>query len=253
MKRYVNYIKNLYISKDYSNFMWHSIACLLTCLLVIFIVITSIVKFIAFFNLHFDTIAMCIAVYCFLFFSAREYLQGKREERLRLDELQAELDEQTLLSELKAEKALAETNYYIVRNFLFSVVNEIGSTLNLAKVNSPSELDSPSKIITKSNVTMYEFLILKTSEVDVDAIKEVLQTRITQKILANELSLSQKNFIYDGKAYPILIIDSVSNRGNYVEVDIAWASNRYCEMLKLRHLALLENNSAITNFKDGDF
>ncbi len=155
----------------------------------------------------------------------------------------------------ESEKAMFESNYIIVRQCIFTVLCEIADSLGLTKPQMQSEIDSPGRIISKSNVTMYQFLALKKSEINLATIKGIMQTRITQKLAAQEFSgLSQVNYIFNGVGYPILCVDDCVDNGAYLSIDVAWFSDNYGNLLSLRKQAQLQNLQGRTvNLVDSDF
>jgi hypothetical protein len=166
------------------------------------------------------------------------------------------IEQQASIAQENADKALLESNYIIVRQCVYSVLCEIAENLGLTKPQRQSEIDSPSRIITNSNVLMYQFVVLKKSaEISISSIKEILQTRITQKLIAHEFSgLTQSNFVFGGTAYPILCVHDVADSGAYINLDIVWFSEAYGNLLHLRKEALLNNlNGRAVNIKDTDF
>jgi len=78
--------------------------------------------------------------------------------------------------------------------------------------------------------------------VDTKLVKERLQMRLSQKLTANEFSgITQSNFIYNGKAYPILYIDEVIDTSSFIQINIAWSCEAYCKHLENRALAKQQN------------
>jgi hypothetical protein len=68
---------------------------------------------------------------------------------------------------------------------------------------------------------------LKQGTVDCRKVQALLQDRLRQKALANELGLQPTSIVYRGVAYPIIIVDTVIDLSSYVELRIAWASETY--------------------------
>lgn len=180
MKRIINFFKDLYETGAYFTFAIYLLLSVIIVFAISFFLLILTTEFMSFLASNFETIVIGVGLYVFLYFMIKEYWSAKRSERMQQNLFEQQLTEEELLNQLKSEKALLESNYYIVRTCLYTLVSELGATLHLVKPQSPSELDSPSKIITKSNITMYQFLILKSGDIDSDAIEEVFQTRITQ-------------------------------------------------------------------------
>ena len=252
MKKYWERLKRCLIEKRYGEF---SLYCLLT-LLVSMLVILATAGVLSFFAYNFEAILTIVGGYGLVYVFFHEWRKSKKEEKLREEERCITILNRQREENAETEKALLESNYIIVRKCFHSVIMDIADHVHLKKPTSLSELDSPSRMVSKGNVTMYQFVALKTSqEMNPAVIKDVLQTRMTQKLSSNEIAgLSQTTYIYEGQAFPLLCIDEVVDIGNYIQIDLAWASESYCRLIQDRKLAYFEGQRVSNlSIKDKDF
>ena len=97
---------------------------------------------------------------------------------------------------------------------------------------------------------LLHYVCQKRSDVDTDIIKEVLNNRIAQKLRADEFHhLSETYCNYDGRYYPIIMVDDVVDVKAYVNIDMVMTNEAYCEHLCNKFVA--DRNSI--DFKDIDF
>ena len=80
-----------------------------------------------------------------------------------------------------------------------------------------------------------------------------LQNAIEQRLNNNEVDgITQTAYFYNGQVVPSIMIDNVREMGNYVQIDVAIASDYYC---KYRERRIYENmnSSDSANVHDRDF
>lgn len=235
MQKLLDEFRQAYSNKNYLKLSLYSLLALLTLLastMLTYYIGVGIYSFIA---MRFEALIAILGAYLLIYFWLREK-RSKKEEQEKNILLQANAAQQS------AEKALCESNYTIIRQCLFSTLAENASVLNLVKPERISELDSPSQTILKGNVYMCQFVVLKKGESDPQNIKEILQIRLAQKLNALEFAgITQTTYIHNGNAYPILCIDEVNDIGTYIQIDIAWASENYCNLLNARTQARFLN------------
>lgn len=243
-KKIFDELKNCLIKKRYLTLLLYILLFLSSIGLILLI----IVFFFRLIDKYFIEILIIVISSLSLYFWISEKRNTRKEEKAaEIKQIKAE--------EYEIERTLAESNYSIVRQCLFSIISENADALHLAKPTTLSELDSPSRIIRKGTVMMYQYLTLKKGDVDTIVIKEIIQTRITQKLLAQEFSgITQTTYIYNGKAYPLLYIDEIQDQGAYIQIDMAWVNDNYCNHLQNKAYTKLQNQKPINaNINDRDF
>lgn len=180
------------------------------------------------------------------------WIYDRAEQRRKL---QSQAEQQAREEAQFMEESLAQNNYDIVRQCLFNVLSDVADTISLIKPDRLSQLDSPAKYAKKGNVLFYQYLILKKEAViDPHAVKQVLQTRISQRLQAQEFAgITETSHYYKGQMYPLLYLDEVIDVGNYIQVDITWVSDTYCEYLRNKTLFRHECGQAPAQPRDTDF
>lgn len=251
INKYYEILKRCLVEKKYLEF---SLYCLLILGLSALVIIAT-AYFLNFIAYNFETISFIVGGYILLYYIWKEWRKGRKEENELQKEKQNAILNQLKAQESESEKTLLESNYIAVRQCIYSVLMEIADKVNLAKPQTLSEMDSPSRVIFKGNVPMCQFLVLKTQEISTSAIKEIMQIRIAQRLTSTEFAgITQTTYIYDGQAFPILCIDDVLDVGSYIQVDVAWANEAYCNLVRNRKLANFENQRPMNqNIKDKDF
>lgn len=146
----------------------------------------------------------------------REKLQGKEQLRLQQEQLVNE-----------EQQRLAAQNHIQVRQIIFDVLQDLGRLVNLAPPTSLSSLDAPVHFAFQNGTLFFYYAVLKQGTVDCQKVLALVQDRLQQKALANELGLQPTSMVFRGVAYPIIILDKVTDMGSYIELRIAWASEAY--------------------------
>lgn len=244
----VKKFRMLYTNKNYLVLILYMIVTLILALMAIALVSVIIEQLFSFIAKRLEILAITIIPSIMIYFG----LRGRKQ--VQLQEQQNAIA-QALAEQQSAERALCENNYSIVRQILFNILIDSSEILNLVKPTRLSELDSPSRTVLKGNVYMCQFVVVKKGEAIQEKVKEMLQLRINQKLNAQEFAgIVQTTYIYNGIAYPILYVDQVSNSGAYVQIDIAWVSENYCNLLSTRAHAKFQNmQPPNNNLHDKDF
>lgn len=248
IKSLIEKLKFFYNEKNYLMITIYSLSALFASFTVLALTYFVGINIIGFLTERYEATIFIVGGYTFLYIWWKDKQKRKQAEQDALN--------QNLITQQSAEeKALCESNYETVRQCLFSTLSECFDILNLLKPERLSQLDSPSRTILKGNVFMCQFVVVKKGEAIPDKIKEMLQLRIAQKLTALEFAgITQTKYIYNGKAYPILCIDEVKDNGTFVQIDIAWACENYCNLLATREQAKLQNlQPKETNCNDRDF
>lgn len=145
--------------------------------------------------------------------------------------------------------ATAENNYVSVGRCIFTVLREAGSTLNLVSPNSITDIESQIHVSDNGSYVLLHYMCQKHGNVDVEVIREVLSNKIAQKIRADEFNhLSETFYLYEGRSYPIIMIDNIIDVGAYINLDVVVCNKEYCEHLRNKSAAV--NLSVSTDDKD---
>lgn len=248
MDKIIQKLQELYREKNYIKLVAASVATLLVAFLLVALTYCIGTQIFFFLAKRFEAVIAIVGGYIML------YLWWRDKQKRQQEEIQNSLAE-AVIAQQSSEKALCENNYSTVRQCLFSVLSEYADILNLVKPEIESELNCHPKTAFKGNVYVCQFLVPKMGEANPGKIKEILQTRIRQKLSAFEFAgIAQTNYIYKGIAYPILCVDDVRDTGIHVQIDMAWASERYCSLLDSREYARMQHlQPPINNFHDKDF
>jgi hypothetical protein len=155
---------------------------------------------------------------------------------------------------LEYDPITLENTYRTLRRGLSIVIGEVADTIKVKTPSSLSQLDCPTHFTVISRSIIYHFLVAKisTAEFDVSRANGILQNAIENKLNNQEMDgITQSCFFYNGQIYPSLLIDNVKDLGQYVQIDIAIASDYYCAYRSRRIQNMMQTgNIAI---KDRDF
>ena len=152
------------------------------------------------------------------------YIKDIRREKLQSKE-QLRLQQEQLVNE--EQQRLAAQNHIQVRQIIFDVLQDVGRLVNLEPPTSLSSLDAPVHFSFQNGTLFFYYAVLKQGTVDCPKVLALIQDRLQQKALANELGLQPTAIVYRGISYPIIMVDHVTDLGSYVELRIAWASEAY--------------------------
>ena len=147
-----------------------------------------------------------------------------------------------------------ESTYRLLRKTLCSIVGDVNEIIKVRKPTTLSQMDCPTHFDVISKAVIYHLALIKTSE-DFDALgaSGILQNAIEQRLNNNEVDgITQTAYFYNGQVVPSIMIDNVREMGNYVQVDVAIASDYYC---KYRERRIYENMNAsnTADVHDHDF
>ncbi len=147
-----------------------------------------------------------------------------------------------------------ESTYNMLRKNLCSVIGDIADIIKLRKPANLRQMDGPTHYDIVANAVIYHFLILKQSDgIDAFSVIGILQNAIEQRLNNNEVEgITQTAFFYNGQVYPSIMVDNVQDLGNYVQIDIAIASEYYCKYRE-RRIYNNMNQTGIIKPKDKDF
>lgn len=179
--------------------------------------------FLAFWNwlaLNFWALVFAIALIIWGRVYIREFFRKKRE-----DQEQLRLQQEQLVNE--EQQRLAAQNHIQVLQITFDVLQDLGRLVSLEPPTSLSSLDAPVHFAFQNGTLFFYYAVLKQGTVDCQKVLALVQDRLQQKALANELGLQPTSMVFRGVAYPIIILDKVTDMGSYIELRIAWASEAY--------------------------
>lgn len=250
--KYFNNILDAFKNKQYLLAIGYCLIMIISLVLVFFLTIW--IMNCIFSNL--EIILTVIGMYVFAYLLIKEWLKSRREKKEEETEIKRNIMQQKEVEAIELEKSLSESNYIIVRRCLFSVLSDIAGNLGLVKPTNLSELDSPARTISQSGVLIFQYLVLKGKETpDLQIIKNVIQTRFTQKLDNLEFTgITQSVYIWNGCSFPVINIDEVLDCGNYIQVNIVFASEKYCSILELRKQNKLIGQASFNqSIKDSDF
>lgn len=182
---------------------------------------------------NFDTIALGIAIVSVAFYYIHKYFANREEVRSHNATHRKEVKEAAEKQQREAELISAESSYNTVRKCLYTVLNETASTLNLVAPKSYTALDSQVHTSDNGRFVILHYVCQTNGDIDTAVISEVLNMRIGQKLSAGDFTeLSTSAYIYEGRSYPIIMIDSVIDVGAYINIDVVISNEAYCEYLR---------------------
>lgn len=161
-----------------------------------------------------------------------------KNERLKRKQIEIEQEEREKYMARKEYAATKDATYTEQAKILFDVAREIGG-LGIIPPMRLSNLYSPSRTIPKLNgeVTLCQYLLEKDREiVDTEQIKQTLQTKIDQRLMAGEFPYVPETHIYRGRTYSGFVIDTVRDGEGYLEVYTALVNDAYCRYVEHRDL-----------------
>lgn len=182
---------------------------------------------------NFDTIALGIAIVSVAFYYIHKYFANREEVRSHNAAHRKEVKEAAEKQQREAELISAESSYNTIRKCLYTVLSETASTLNLVPPKSYTALDSNVHTSDNGRFVILHYVCQKNGDIDAAVISEVLNMRIGQKLSAGDFTeLSTSAYIYEGRSYPIIMIDSIIDVGAYISIDVVICNEAYCEYLR---------------------
>lgn len=182
---------------------------------------------------NFDTIALGISILAVAFYFIHKFFANREEARIHSAAHRKNVKEAAEKQQREAELISAESSYNTVRKCLYTVLNETASTLNLVAPKSYTALDSQVHTSDNGRFVILHYFCQTNGDIDTAVISEVLNMRIGQKLSAGDFTeLSTSAYIYEGRSYPIIMIDSVIDVGAYINIDVVICNEAYCEYLR---------------------
>lgn len=162
---------------------------------------------------------------------------------------------ETETSIMEYDPIILESTYSLIRKNFAVIVSEVSEVIKLKKPATLMQMDAPSHYDIVGNVPIYHYLFYKlTEKADIDIIMGVLQTTITQRLESHSFEgITQSRYLYDSASYPAILIDNVIDTGNFIQVDVAIASEAYCRHRKQRIYNTINSGTRHSNISDKDF
>lgn len=238
-------IKNLisklqqYISEKHYGKILIIILLYICSVVLVVLTLLTVIKFIA---MYYETIILLVVGIAIFVY----WIKERREEKVKLAKVEADKVKTELVD---TAKAFAELNYSYSLQAVYITLREMADKLKLAVPNIMSEIESPTHYFQRGTDVIYQFLCLKHGEVDTNAIKEVLQRRIVQKLQAGEFTgITQSMYYYEGNFYPILFIEDIQDIGTYLQINVAFVNESYCKNYVLKQ----QLNKQIQQYQNTD-
>ena len=155
---------------------------------------------------------------------------------------------------LEYDPITLETTYRLIRKNICSIVGDVYEIIKVRKPTNLSQMDCPTHYDVVAKAVIYHLLLTKGPE-DFDALgaSGILQNAIEQRLNNNEIDgITQAAHFYNGQVFPAIMVDNIREMGNYVQVDVAIASDYYC---KYRERRIYENMASgnSSSIYDRDF
>ena len=147
----------------------------------------------------------------------------------------------------------AEEVYDFVRDAAYSVIADVSEYTPLVRPASPSAIETNVRIYVREHVAFFQFNSPISDTVDVNDLRERLQTRLTQKLRGLELpGIPSEMVIWHNRPYVPLQIYSVSDTGASVNMDLVFADDASIPLLEAKARARLERQRQ-NSYRDNDF
>lgn len=212
---------------------WHNkkyAECICIILFILGIVFSSVVltsMLIAFITVNYEKIAIAVGAFFLIFYYIEEHFAEKkraREEELALArKLQEEADADAI-----------ERNYRLVRNCLYSVLNDMSDVLGIKKPTNEGKIDSPHHTVRKLNFILYQYIVYPTaSTVDTEKMRTILRQEISRRLDSHLFAgVSQTYYLHEGQAEPIISVYAVEDNNAYLTISVAIADENYCRHIR---------------------
>lgn len=161
-----------------------------------------------------------------------------KAEKFRREQVEREQEERDRYMARKEYAATKDATYTEQAKILFDVAREV-SGLGIIPPMRLSNLYSPSRTIPKLNgeVILCQYLLEKDREVvDVELVKQTLQIKANQHLMAGGFPGVPETHTYRGRVYSGFVIDTVRDSEGYLEVYTALVNDAYCRYKERRDL-----------------
>lgn len=133
------------------------------------------------------------------------------------------------------ERKRSEDAYLMLRQIIYLVLNDTCHITRLPRITTLSSLDSPTRYVKANGYHTFMYLVAKdTSSMDINYIKEILNTRLQQGLNAQEFEgLTQKTYIHSSsRIYPIICIHKIIDMSSYLQIDVCIAGKNYADYVE---------------------
>lgn len=236
MKKIITHSKNYLAKWGWGLTTLTALASLLVCGTLLWLGIWLLETFFGFLALKFDLIiTVCGVVVVVIYMWNTRHDEKNRQIKIAETKAQAQAAE--------IERSIAENNYTIIRQCLFTVLTEKADVIGLVNPSTLSDMNSPSRILPHNDFMLCQFVAMKKgSEVDLKLIKDCIQMRITQKLNAGEFEqLSVRTHVYNGRIYPALYLHEAVDTGGYIQLNMVLVNDAFCKHLETRAYAQYQN------------
>lgn len=231
------------LSDNYENGQWGKLIFKVSGLLVVMTCMSTAVVMLVWLIIdNLQMITVTVGVICFLIWLVLGILPKRRQEPEKTGNY------------LQYDPITLENTYKLIRSGICTIIGEVDEIIKVRKPASYSQMDAPTHYDIVAGVPIYHLLVPKQGEaVDTYVALGILQNAIEQKLNSHALpGINQAVFFYNGQAYPALMVDMVHDLGNFIQIDIAVASENYCKYREQRLYNSI-NPSSGQNPQDRDF
>lgn len=191
--------------------------------LILVLILKSITAVILFVRSHYAQIFFTgIILWAFL-----EWLDNRADRKRKQKE--EEEARAKYAARLDYEKT-KEATYTEQGKVVFSVAQELG-VLGIVPPTRLSNIYSPTRMIPKESgaFSLAQFLLSKDrDDVDTELLKQVIQTKVDQRLTAGEYPGIEAKHIYKGRVYSGLLVDLIRDSEGFVEVYTVLTNDAYC-------------------------
>ena len=145
-----------------------------------------------------------------------------------------------------------EYNYKIFRKQMYLIVNGIAAAFSIVPLSIASDLDAPVRWTFLGDTPIYHYLVhVVGGEVDTNLLKNTLQIKINQRLESGKIDGQEASSkIYDGMAYPRIMVHAVEQASNFVEVSVVFTTEDYVEMLRNKFVGSIDDSLDIRDVED---
>ena len=150
---------------------------------------------------------------------------------------------------------ILDQTYDKLKEGFFVMIREIADVIHVAKPTRSSQLEAHIHHSIVENSPIYHFLLAKSGkECDIENIHAVLERRIEQMLNNHEFpDITQTNLLYNGQAYPYIMIDKIRDLQQYIQIDVAIANKYYCQYQSRKGFNKVNASPIDVELDDTDF
>lgn len=229
MKKIWEEVNDCIKSKNYNLLFWYGLLFMSISFLVVLLFYIAI-TFIG------NNLEAIITISCIFFFVISMWIERKdKKERERASILQANAEKNAFF-----EQEQAEQNYKLLHKVVFVILTELHEVLKIKQPQFMSEVVAETQTYQKGNTIYYQYCCLQSEEepLDTTAFRDIMQQRISQKLLAGELyGITQSVYVYEGRTYPLIRVVDVEKVGINLYITLTIVNEEYCKEMKFKALA----------------